>query len=470
VTAAPRVRFAPAPTGYLHVGGARTALFNWIFARQTGGALVLRIEDTDLERSREELVDVVLSTLDWLGIDFDEGPYRQSERLEYYDLAVDKLLGDGRAYRCDCTPDDVKARKEQRGDKTPGYDGFCRDRDLPPGPGVAVRFRTPDEGTVAFDDLVRGHVSFECADLVDFVVQRADATPTFLVANAVDDAEMRITHAIRGEDLLNTVPSVLMLMDALGYEHRPTYAHVPLLVDEKRQKLSKRRHSVAVEEYRDGGYLPEAFVNFLCLLGWGPPDGEEIRPIERTIADFRLQDVTKSAAFFDTKKLDHFNGEYIRALEAADFVERCRPFFDRVEWAPSEWPPGPFVQMAPLVQERVVTLAEVPGLVDFLFLDQVPLDEAAWEKAMKHEAAPAILDATIDAYAEGPWEAEHLHRALAEIGERFGLKLGKAQAPVRVAVTGRTVGPPLFESLEVLGREATLDRLRSARERLAGGR
>jgi glutamyl-tRNA synthetase len=466
LTDAPRVRFAPAPTGYLHVGGARTALFNWFVARRTGGTFVLRIEDTDVERSRQELVDVVLRTLDWLGIDFDEGPHRQSERLEYYDLAVAKLLAEGRAYYCDCTRDALDARREARGDKTPGYDGHCRDRQLPKSADTAVRFRTPDEGTVAFDDAVRGRVVFEASALVDFVIQRADATPTFLVANAVDDAEMRITHAIRGEDLLNTVPSVLLLMDALGYEHRPAYAHLPLLVDEKRQKLSKRRHSVAVEDYRDRGYLPEAFVNFLSLLGWGPPDGEEIRPLERTVEEFRLEDVTKSGAFFDVAKLDHVNGEYLRRLAVDDFLERTTPFFQARAWPPGT--PGweAYEALAPLVQERAVTLADAPDMVDFVFLEAPQFDETAWRKVMGTDTAGDLLAAAIAAFETCAWDAQTLHATLGEIGERFGLKLGKAQAPVRVAVTGRSVGPPLFESLEVLGRERTLERMRVVAARL----
>ncbi|MBI2169385.1 MAG: glutamate--tRNA ligase [Actinobacteria bacterium] len=460
------MRFAPAPTGYLHVGGARTALVNWLFARKTGGTFVLRIEDTDAALSRPALIDVVLRTLDWLGIGWDEGPHRQSERLAYYDLAVNTLLDEGRAYRCDCARDDVEARARDAGRKTPGYDGYCRERALPPGAGAAVRFRTPDEGTVEFDDVVRGHVSFAASDLVDFVIQRADGSPTFLVANAVDDAEMGITHAIRGEDLLNTVPSVLLLMDALGYGPPPTYAHLPLLVDEARKKLSKRRHSVAVEDYREQGYLPEAFVNFLATLGWGPPDGVEIRPLTEIVDLFALEDVTKAGAYFDVKKLDHFNGEYLRALTPDDFVARVTPFFGDATWAPPDFPDERFSRMAPLVQERCVTLADAPALVDFLYLDEPEIDEAAWGKAAQGQAA-AVLDDGIAAF-EGldEWRAEALHAALAEVGERHGLKLGKAQAPVRVAVTGRSVGPPLFESLEVLGQERTLARLRAARARL----
>ncbi len=463
----PRVRFAPSPTGYLHVGGARTALVNWLYARRHGGTFILRIEDTDAERSRQELIDVVLDTLEWLGLDWDEGPYRQSERAELYAAAVDKLMSDGRAYRCDCTRDDVVARAQAEERKTPGYDGYCRDRDVAEGPETAVRFRTPDDGEIAFDDLVRDHVSVEARTIEDFVIRRADDSPTFLLANAVDDADMGITHAIRGEDLLNTVPKVLALWDALGYGDPPTYAHLPLLVDESRKKLSKRRHSVAVGEYRDAGYLPEAFANFLALLGWGPPDGVEIRPLDEITDLFDLADVTKAGAFFDTQKLDHFNGEYIRALDSDAFVARAAPFFEGFDWVPAEFPDDRFGALAPLVQERCTTLADAPELVDFIYLPEPAIDEKSWEKAMvKNEHAAAILDAALEAYSECEWTADVLHESLRDIGEGLGLKLGKTQAPVRVAVTGRTVGPPLFESLEVLGRETTLERMRAARARL----
>lgn len=464
----PRVRFAPAPTGNLHVGSGRTALYNWLYARNQGGTFILRFEDTDPATSKPELIDQVLRTLEWLGIDWDEGPHRQSERLAYYDLAVDKLLAEGRAYRCDCKREDVEARAQAAGRKTPGYDGHCRGRDLPAGSDTAVRFRTPDEGSVEFDDVIRGHVRFPASDIVDFVIQRADRTPTFLVANAVDDAEMRVTHAIRGEDLLNTAPSVLLLIEALGYDERPTYAHLPLLVDEHRKKLSKRRHSLGINEYREQGYLAEAFVNFLSTLGWGPPDGVEIRPLAEIVELFALENVTKSGAYFDVKKLDHFNGEYIRMLSPDEFTTRVTPFFENVEWAPPDFPDDRFHRMAPFVQERCVTLADAPEMVDFLYRSDPQVDDGAWDKAVVgNEHAGAILGASIEVFdGLAEWRTGTLHEALAAIGEGQGLKLGKAQAPVRVAVTGRTVGPPLFESLEVLGKDETLRRLRVALERL----
>ncbi|MBK9179164.1 MAG: glutamate--tRNA ligase [Acidimicrobiales bacterium] len=445
---APRVRFAPSPTGYLHVGGARSALFNWLFARRTGGTFLLRIEDTDVERSQAELTEGILRSLEWLGIDWDEGPYFQSERFDRYRDAAARLLADGRAYLVDA-------------DDRPVPGGALAD-------GLAVRFRTPDTGTTEFEDLIRGHVRFENADLEDFVIWRSNGTPMFLLANAVDDADMRITHAVRGEDLLSSAPKVLLLMDALGHQDRPAYAHLPLLVNAQRQKLSKRRDDVAVEDYRARGYLPEALRNYLALLGWGPADGVEIRPIEEIVERFRLEDVTKSAAFFDHKKLDHVDAEYIRALPVAEFVERCQPWLapGRAPWPPEAFDPDAFAVLAPLVQERVRTLGEVPDWVGFVFADEPPVDEAAWDKAItRNSQAASILDDAMAAFEGCEWTAPALHQALLGVADAHGLKLGKAQAPVRVAVTGRSVGPPLFESLAVLGRERTLARLRAARSR-----
>jgi glutamyl-tRNA synthetase len=434
---APRVRFAPSPTGFLHVGGARTALFNWLFARHTGGTFILRIEDTDTERTREEWVTGIQSTLRWLGIDWDEGPFRQSERAELYRAAAEKLVADGRAY-------------------------------VPEGEESVVRFRVPDEGVTTFTDVIRGEVSVKNETVEDFVIVRSTGHPTFYLANAVDDVDMGITHVIRGEDLLPSTVRVLLLREALGTTEQPAFAHLPLLVGQDRQKLSKRHGDVALEDYRDKGYLPEALRNYLALLGWAPRDGREIVPVEDIVAEFRLEDVTKAAAFFDHQKLDHINGEYIRALPVATFVRESLPWLETdPPWPPERFDPDVFDRMAPLVQERVKTLAEVPEMVDFLFVDEPVIDDKSWQKAMKPPAA-AVLDDAIAEYAKCEWEPETLHEVTLKVGERHGLKLAKAQAPIRVAVTGRSVGPPLFESLAVLGRVRVLDRLQAARAGLAG--
>ncbi|MFN2504606.1 MAG: glutamate--tRNA ligase [Acidimicrobiales bacterium] len=462
---APRVRFAPSPTGYLHVGGARTALFNWLFARGSGGTFILRIEDTDPERSRDELVQGIQRSLHWLRLDWDEGPIRQSQRLDLYHVAAQTLRQAGVAYYCDCTTDDVKARAQAL--PASGYDGHCRERDLTAGPGRALRFRTPDDGETVIPDLIRGEVRFAHDTLEDFVIVRSDGSPGFYLPNAVDDLDLGITHVIRGEDLLSSTPRVLLIRRALGSTDEPVFAHMPMIVDEQRRRLSKRRHAVAVEEYRAIGYLPEALRNYLALLGWSPPAGQEIIPIDEMIREFRPEAVNRSPAFFDLQKLGHINAEYIRALPVATFVRESLPWVE----LDSPWPPecfdlATFEAMAPFVQERVRTLAEVPHVVDFLFLDEPAIDEAAWVKATRDPAAVAVLeDATIE-YATCPWATEALHAVTLAIGERQGLKLSKAQAPIRAAVTGRAVGPPLFESLHVLGREKVLARLRAARDRL----
>ena len=457
-----RARFSPAPTGFLHVGGARTALFNWLFARHEGGTFVLRIEDTDPALSRDELIDGIQRTMRWLGIDWDEGPHRQSQRGEAYRSAATRLRETGNAYYCDCSRDDVQART--KGDS--GYDGWCRDRGLTSG---ALRFRAPDEGETVVHDLIRGDVTFDHATIEDFVIERTDGTAVFLLANAVDDMDMAMTHVIRGEDLLASTPKVLLIRGALGDTQPPLYAHLPLIVNEKRQKLSKRRDDVAVEEYRERGFLPEAMRNYLALLGWSPADDREIVPIEEMVAEFRIEDVKPSPAFFDVKKLEAINGEYIRALPVATFVRESLPWLETdPPWPPECFDLAVFEAVAPFVQERARTLAEVPALVDFLFLEEPVVDEAAWDKAIgRSPIAEALLDGALAAYRDCHWDTEELHRVTAALADRNGLKLAKAQAPIRVAITGRSVGPPLFESLHVLGRERTLTRLRRAKDRLS---
>ncbi|MGH9074630.1 MAG: glutamate--tRNA ligase, partial [Acidimicrobiales bacterium] len=371
-----------------------------------------------------------------------------------------------------------------------GYDGFCRSRGLERGEGRALRYRTPDAGSSVVVDVIRGEVEFPHAAMEDFVVVKSGGQPLFVLANVVDDIDMAITHVIRGEDLLPTTPKGLLIWGALaasGWQTDgtvagapgpalglPVFAHLPLLVNEQRKKLSKRRDSVAVESYREQGYLPNAFVNYLALLGWGPPGGEELFNVAQLLAEFRLEHVNHSPAFFDVDKLRHLNGEYVRALPVDDFVEAAQPWLT----APAApWPPGSFdevmfAQMAPLVQERVAVLSEVPAMVDFLFLDQPAIDPDSWAKACGDEAAAGILEGAITAYEQlaagggAGWTVDALHQATLAVGERFGRKLGKAQAPVRVAVTGRRVGPPLFESLAVLGPARVLARLRAARQRL----
>ena len=453
-----------------HVGGARSALQNWIFARQHGGAFVLRIEDTDAARNRPEWTEGILDALDWLGIRRGsyEGPYFQSAYAEEHRAAAQRLYVAGRAYYCDCTREQVQART---GSRYAGYDGFCRDRGLGPGPGRALRFRTPDEGETRVVDVIRGAPTFENKLIEDFVIARADGSAVFLLANVVDDITMGITHVFRGEEHLPNTPKQQLLWEALG-ARSPVWGHVPVVVNANRQKLSKRRDKVALEAYRDEGYLPETMRNYLMLLGWAPSGDREIVPWTVIEDEFRIENVNPSPAFFDEKKLRAFNGEYIRALAPDAFVAACQPWLHGTvtipppPWRPDQFDPKAFEAVAPLAQTRIAVLSEIVPNVDFLFLDEPVIDEAAWAKAMK-DGAPELLGAAVTAFADAPWDAESLKSALETVGLERGLKLGKAQAPVRVAVTGRSVGLPLFESLEVLGRERTLARLGAALDRLA---
>jgi glutamyl-tRNA synthetase len=494
---APRARFAPSPTGYFHVGSARAALFNWLFVRQHGGTFVLRIEDTDETRNRPEWTEGIITALDWLDMAPDEGPYFQSQQEAFHDAAIEALWESGALYACGCTREEIDERTKVRaaaGDPTPGYDGYCRDLGLPRGEGRALRFRTPDEGVVEVHDLVRGDVEFPQRALEDFVCVRGNGKALFVLANAVDDRTMAISHVIRGEDQLPTTPRQIMLWGALNAAEGidlalPAYAHLPLLVNEQGKKLSKRRDPVAVEMYREQGYLPDAFRNYLALLGWSPGD-EEILPIETILERFSLEDVQRSPAFFDVKKLNHINGVYIRDLSTEGFIQAARPWVDPVPgawspgaWrdpdtgapatAPPAWAPGrfdgaTFARLAPAVQERVTVMGEVPELVDFLFLDGAPDDPDSWQKAVAgDDEAGRILTEALAAYETCEWEVDALHAATLAIAEGVGRKLGKAQAPIRVAVMGRTRGLPLFDSLAVLGRDETRRRLAVALDRLA---
>jgi glutamyl-tRNA synthetase len=458
--AGPRVRIAPSPTGYFHVGTARAALFNWLFARQQGGTFILRIEDTDTSRNRAEHTAGIERAMRWLGLDWDEGPYFQSQRRSLYVAASAQLWARGAVYACDCTPEAIKARSDARGGP-PGYDGFCRDRALDPGPGKILRFRTPDTGTTTFDDLVRGSgtLSVENRELEDFGIRKSNGDPLFLLANVVDDAEMAISHVIRGEDHVSNTYKYVLLWDALGYGPRPIFAHLPLLHNEQHKKLSKRRDKVAVEDYRDEGYLPDAVVNYLAMLGWSPKDDREILTRDELIAEFRLEDVKSSPAVFDLKKMLSVNAEYLRALPPEQFLEVSQA-----------WLKGRWEAVAPLVQTRVRTLGEVYPMVDFLYLTEPVIDDAQWDKERRGQPAfVALLEAAAMAYGAADWDAESLKDATLAAASSVGVeKLGKAQTPIRLAVTGRTVGPPLFESLEVLGREKVIARINRARDRAVG--
>ena len=463
---APRFRIAPSPTGFFHVGGARTALMNWALAKRLGGTFVLRIEDTDEARNRPEWTQGIIDALAWIGIRSDdptfEGPYFQSEYAAQHVAAAHRLFETGHAYYCDLTGEQIQERAKATGAQ--GYDGYSRDRGLGPGPGRVLRFRVP-AGSTTVHDAVRGEVVFDNGTIEDFVLLRGNGSPMFLLANAVDDIAMRISHVIRAEEHLPNTPKQQLLWEALG-ETPPQWAHVPLLVNEQRKKISKRRDKVALESYRDEGYIAEAMVNYLMTLGWTPRGESEIVPWSDIEADFRLEDVNHSPAFFDLKKLAAFNGEYVRAMTPAEFVAAAEPWL--AQWRAAHpqavWNQDAFIAMAPVIQPRATTLADAPGVVDFLFLPEPEFDEASLAKALGQDSARAVVADSIEAFNTCEWTTAAINAAFEAVAERHGLKLGKAQAPVRVAVTGRMVGPPLFESLEVLGREETIRRLRALPE------
>ncbi|MFM7225083.1 MAG: glutamate--tRNA ligase [Actinomycetota bacterium] len=469
---APRVRFSPAPTGLLHIGGVRTALFNFLFARRTGGTFILRIEDTDVTRSTQESVEQIQEVLRWLGLAWDEGPFLQSHRFGAYLEAADALLADGRAYECFCTEEEVKARNDEalRAGRTPGYDGRCRDltvaeRDERRAEGRprSVRFRTPDAGRSVFTDLVRGEVAVDWATIPDFVVVRSNGTPVFFLANALDDAEMRITHVLRGEDLLDSTHRVLALREALGHTDLPQYAHLPLILGPGGAKLSKRHGAVSVEEFRDAGYLPAALLNSLALLGWGPEDDREILTLDELVAEFGVDRVNASPATFDAKKLEWMNGEHIRALPTTELAAAVLPFaVDR--YGPRLDVPR-FERAVALAQERATTLVQIAEQMAFLFCadEELEIDPASWAKVERSEHAEVVLDAVIATVGSVEWTDEIDLRPTIEA---LGLKPGKVMHIAYTAIEGRGAGLPLFPSIALLGRASVLDRLTRARRSL----
>ncbi len=479
-----RVRIAPSPTGLLHVGNARAALFNWLYARHTGGTFILRIDDTDQARSEQEYEEDVLTGLLWMGLDWDEGievggphgTYRQSDRLDRYREVAGHLRASGDAYYCFCTPADLDQRRKeaQAEGRPPGYDGRCRlvdpvdaDRRKTQGEAAVVRLAVPRPGATSFEDVVRDEVRFDHEAVDDFVLVRSDGSPTYHLASTVDDVDYGITHVARGEDLLSSTPKHILIAQAMGAAV-PTYAHLPLLFGPDGRKLSKRHGDVSLKAYREGGFLPEAMFNYMCLLGWSYEAETTVFTRDQAIERFDLDAVSKNAAIFDTEKLEWMNGVYIRDLDHAEFVERAIPFVeDDLGRELSGAERQQLDDLGPLVQERVKLLTEVPSMVGFAFATTLAYDEKSWSKVMETETAPGALDAALTRLAGvSVWEAETIEEELRTMLEELELNARKGLQPIRVAVTGSTVSPPLFETLEVLGREASLNRLRTARARM----
>ncbi|MEU9778785.1 glutamate--tRNA ligase [Streptomyces sp. NPDC047968] len=483
-----RVRFCPSPTGNPHVGLVRTALFNWAYARHTGGTMVFRIEDTDAARDSEESYRQLLDSLRWLGLDWDEGPevggphapYRQSERMDLYRDVAGKLLAAGHAYRCYCTALELEARRDaaRAAGRPSGYDGTCRDLTEEQraafeadGRESIVRFRMPDE-PITFTDLVRGELTFTPDNVPDFGIVRANGAPLYTLVNPVDDALMEITHVLRGEDLLSSTPRQIALYRALielGLAKEiPAFGHLPYVMGEGNKKLSKRDPQSSLNLYRERGFLPEGLLNYLSLLGWSFSADQDVFTVPEMIERFDVADVNANPARFDLKKAESINGDHIRMLDVKAFTEACEPWLTapHANWAPEAFDRARWEAIAPHAQTRLTVLSDITANVDFLFLDAPVEDEASWAKAMKGDPA-ALLTTAREKLDAADWtSAESLKEAVLAAGEAHGLKLGKAQAPVRVAVTGRTVGLPLFESLEILGRERTLARIDAALARL----
>ncbi len=476
-----RVRFAPSPTGHLHIGGVRTALYNWLWARHTGGVFVQRSDDTDRERSEQHYLDDIVDGLRWLGIDWDEGvevggphgTYRQSDRFDRYRQVAADLVTAGLAYHAFETPEQLDGfRKDMHAaGKTPAYDGRFRlddaeaRRRIEAGERAPIRFAVPRPGATVFEDAVRGEVRFDHDQVDDFVILRSDGSPTYHLASTVDDIDYGITHVIRGEDILSSTPKHILLTEALGAE-RPVYAHLSLLMGPDGSKLSKRHGDTALRAYREMGLVPEALVNYLALLGWSPGE-EEIVTRDEMVAAFDLADVTRASAVFDVEKLMWMNGVYIREMTAEAFVASTLPLVEADLGRPlDEEERETFASIAALVQERAKTLNEVAPQVRFLFGD-IDYDETSWEKVMTTEQAPVAVRAAIDALeALETFSDEAVEASLRQMLADHELSARKGLQPLRVAISGSSVSPPLFESIAALGKDRALARLGAALDRL----
>ena len=478
-----RVRFAPSPTGYLHIGGARTALFNWLFARKMGGKLVLRIEDTDIERLKEDSVSQIITSLKWLGIDWDEGPekggdygpYYQSERLDIYRKYCEQLVEEGKAYYCFCTVEELaKEREKQAAAKlSPRYVGTCRDIPVEEakaraaaGESYTVRLKNPTEGSITFHDLIHGDITYGMDQFDDFVIMKSNGIPTYNFAVVVDDHLMGMTHVLRAEEHLSNTPKQLLVYRAFGWEP-PQFGHMSMILAPDRSKLSKRHGATSVEEFRGQGYLSEAIVNYLTLLGWGPGDEREIFSNEETVKLFELEQMSHKAAIYDTKKLIWMNGQYLSELPLEKILPEVKPFFVKDGLVDEAWFANNeeyFAKLVDCVRVRVKTLQEVADASTYFFKDVDAYDEKGVAKHFKPENIP-VMEACIAAIeADDVYDLASTEAAYNKIAAESGLALGKVIHPTRLALTGRTVSPGMFDVMVLLGKERTIERLKKAIE------
>lgn len=458
-----RTRFAPSPTGYLHIGGVRTALFNWLFSRRFGGQFILRIEDTDLERSTEESIAAILEGMAWLGLDYDEGPVYQTARFDRYRQIVQQLLDSGQAYRCYCTREELDALREQqmRDKQKPKYDGRYRDYDGPPRAGVdpVIRFKNPLSGEVVIDDLIRGRVVVRNEELDDLVIARADGSPTYNLSVVVDDLDMAITHVIRGDDHLNNTPRQINLIQALG-KQPPRYAHVPMILGNDGKRLSKRHGAVSVTAYREMGILPQALLNYLARLGWAHSD-QEIFSIEEMTALFDLDGVNKSAATFDHEKLFWLNQHYIKNTSAKEMLPHITPLFEQ-QYGPVD--EAVVLSVIELYRDRARTLVEMVEQSTYLFHDFKQYEEKAARKNLRAQNLQTLQDMCSRMQVVDTWTAEQIEQTIQQYLDDTGMKLGKVAQPIRVAVTGTAMSPSIGATLAVLGKNRTIQRLQRAIE------
>ncbi|RMH05093.1 MAG: glutamate--tRNA ligase [Nitrospirae bacterium] len=457
-----RVRFAPSPTGYLHIGGVRTALFNWLYARHEGGTFILRIEDTDRDRSTEEAIAAILEGLRWVGLTWDEGPYRQTDRLELYRQKAMELFDRGLAYWCVCTPEELEARRKEAQEKGEPvkYDGRCREkRILTPTQPAALRFKSPQEGVTVINDLIKGHIQFDNTVLDDLIILRSNGYPTYNFSVVIDDALMGITHVIRGDDHVNNTPRQIPLFDALGYPV-PKFAHLPMILGADKTRLSKRHGATSILAYRDMGYLPEAMVNYLVRLGWAYGD-QELFSIEEMIEKFSFDHVQKSPAVFNPDKLLWMNGEYIKQADSKRLAELLIPFLKAKGYDPHGpvQPVGGIEALIPPLRERAKTLVEMAEWALPYVTDPIAIDEEAAKKFLTPDILPSLRK--FAEYVEGleTFSKETLESVLHRVLDEDGLKMGKLAQPLRVALTGRTFSPGIYDVMLLLGKERTLQRL-----------